>query len=78
MDTFLSKFISAYQKSYSSNKALIRLLESWKISVDQKKFVGPVLTDLSKAFDSTPHDLLIAKMHAYGFRRTPFYSFILT
>ena len=78
VDTFLSKFISAYRKSYSSNHVLIRLIESWKKSLDQKKFVGAVLMDLSKAFDSIPHDLLVAKMYAYGFQRTPSYSFIHT
>ena len=30
VDTFLSKFISAYRKSYSSNHVLIRLIENWK------------------------------------------------
>ena len=67
VNTFLSKFISAYRKSYSTNHVLIRLIENWKKSLDEKKFVGAVLMDLSKAFDSIPHELLIAKMYAYGF-----------
>ena len=78
-EIFLSKFISTYRKSYSSNHALIRLKENWKKSLDQKKFVGAVLMDLSKAFDSILHDLLIAKMHAYGFSIdavTFFYSYL--
>ena len=66
-ETFLSKFMSTYHKSYSSNHVLICLIENWKKSLDQKKFVGAVLMVLSKAFDSIPHNLLIAKMHVYGF-----------
>ena len=42
-------------------------MENWKKTVDDKKFVGAVLMDLSKAFNSIPHDILIAKMYAYGF-----------
>ena len=38
-----------------------------KKSLDQNKFIGSVPTDFSKAFDCISHDLLIAKMHAYGF-----------
>ena len=63
----LSNFISAYRQKFSSNHVLLRLLEEWKKHLDNKKFVGAVLMDLSKAFDCIPHDLLIAKMEAYGF-----------
>ena len=34
VDTFLSKFISAYRKSYGSNHVLVRLKESWKKSLN--------------------------------------------
>ena len=36
VNTFLSKFISAYRKSYSKNHVLIRLIENWKKSPDEK------------------------------------------
>ena len=43
------------------------MLEKWKKAVDTKKVFGALLTDLSKAFDCLPHDLIIAKPSAYGF-----------
>ena len=67
LDTHFSVFLSAYRKKYSTNHVLIRMIENWKKHLDDKKCVGAVLMDLSKAFDCIPHDLLIAKMHAYGF-----------
>ena len=75
----LSIFISAYRKHYSSSHVLMKLIEQWKKNLDSKKFVGAILMDLSKAFDCIPHDLLIAKMHAYGFTLDTlvfFYSYL--
>ena len=53
--------VSAYRKNCSSQHVLIRLLEEWKKCLDNNYVVGGVLTDLSKAFDCVPHDLLNCK-----------------
>ena len=42
------------------------MLEKWKSPVDKRKYFGALLTDLSKAFNCLSHDLLTAKLHAYG------------
>ena len=67
INTFLSKFIAAYKENYSSSHVLVRLIENWKQALDENFVVGTVLMDLSKAFYCIPHDLLIAKLYAYGF-----------
>ena len=67
LDKALSVFIAAYRKSYSTQHVLIRLVEDWRSKLDTDHIVGAVLMDLSKAFDCIPHDLLIAKLSAYGF-----------
>ena len=66
MNQHIPNLVSAYRKNYSSQHVLIRLLEEWKKCLDNNYVVGGVLTDLSKAFDCVPHDLLIAKLEAYG------------
>ena len=69
IEQHLSKVLCGYRKGYSSQHALIALLEKWRCVLDKKGFGGAVLMDLSKAFDCLSHELLAAKLHAYGFSK---------
>ncbi len=54
MEYFKSIFnekLCAYRKKYGTEHVLIKLIDSWKFTLDEIKYVGTVLMDLSKAFD---------------------------
>ena len=51
---------------YSTQHALLNLINKWHSCLDNSGVVGTILMDLSKAFDCLPHELILAKLHAYG------------
>ena len=67
IERFLSPYLFGYRKGHSTQQCLLVMIEMWKKALDNKKVAGAILTDLSKAFDCLSHDLLIAKLEAYGF-----------
>ena len=67
IEPMLNKLLCGFRKRHSSVHAIFRLLKDWQNCIDNSGIVGTLLMDLSKAYDCIPHDLLIAKLEAYGF-----------
>jgi len=70
LDNYMSKFLSpllcGFRKGYNTQYCLIVMIERLRKALDCKSKAGAIITDLSKAFDTLNHELLIAKLHAYG------------
>ena len=48
-------------------RKLLGLVEKWKALIDKKGYAGATLMDLSKVSDTINHELLLAKLSAYGY-----------
>ena len=60
---FLSFFLFL---NFGCDTAILSLTEQFKEELDNHKVISLVSMDLSKAFDTLPHDLIVQKLEDYG------------
>ena len=57
-----------FRKDFSTNHAILTLLESIQKALDDGQFACGIFIDLEKAFDTVSHDILLEKLNHYGIR----------
>ena len=50
-DQKLSQYLCGFRKGFKVQYSSVAMLDKWKGAVDDKKVLGALLTDPSKAFD---------------------------
>ena len=73
MENMLYNFQCGLRKGFNEHQCLIGMIEKAKGIMDKGGHFSALLTDLSKAFDYLPHNLLIRKLDAYEFKNDALY-----
>ena len=65
-NNILSNFQLGFRPAHSNQHAINYLHEKFVQALDNKKHVVAVFLDLSKAFDTINHEILLCKLQKYG------------
>ena len=60
-----SIYLTGFRKNSGTQNALLKMIETWKTKLNTGHTVGIIYMDLSKAFGSLNHELVIAKLKCY-------------
>ena len=64
----LYKYQFGFRKNHSTEHALIEIVDQIRFSIDKNQLTCGIFIDLSKAFDTVDHDILLGKLEHYGIR----------